>query len=414
MPEIINPFHFFFTEISIFSFLIGACVGSFLNVCIWRIPRKESLLTPASHCPNCNYQLKSYENIPILSWLILGGKCSQCKNKISVRYVLIELLTAILFVALWYHSYTKALPLSLFISYLFIASSLITITLTDLNHFIIPNKVTVTGLVFAFFFGIAFPASHHFSLINGWSSLELYRPLTHLVWKFFFSHYRSIFLSPRIFAFIDIVLGILVAGGVLLFFKILGELIWGKQKVVPIVPTTMRLTKRGWQIKDHEITTWDQLLRTPKEQIFVQGTVIDLVTENERLKKEILHEILSESEKIVIRLGKILVGNRKIPLEEIHEIRIEARYWEMPQEVLGMGDIKLMAMLGAFLGPGAALFILFLSSFTGTIIGSSLGMISMIRGRGFKTKIPFGPYISLATLIYIYSADKVFSFLNNF
>src|SRR5947207_15010217 len=85
----------------IFVFAIGACVGSFLNVVVWRLPRDESLVTPPSHCPKCNHRLAWRDNIPIFGWLLLGGKCRYCRASIAIRYPIVELATALLF-ALFY------------------------------------------------------------------------------------------------------------------------------------------------------------------------------------------------------------------------------------------------------------------------------------------------------------------------
>ena len=82
----------------IFTFIFGALVGSFLNVVIHRVPREESIVFPNSACPKCKNPIKPYDNLPILSWLILGGKCRNCKEKIAARYPAVELLTALLFV----------------------------------------------------------------------------------------------------------------------------------------------------------------------------------------------------------------------------------------------------------------------------------------------------------------------------
>src|SRR5690349_15603748 len=87
-----------FLLIPAFLFALGACIGSFLNVVVWRLPRDESLVTPPSHCPQCNNQLKWYDNLPIIGWLKLRGKCRFCQQAISVRYPLVEALTGGLFV----------------------------------------------------------------------------------------------------------------------------------------------------------------------------------------------------------------------------------------------------------------------------------------------------------------------------
>ncbi len=82
----------------VFLFAVGSCVGSFLNVVIWRLPRGESLSYPPSHCPKCNQRLKWYDNIPVIGWIKLGGKCRFCREPISPRYPIIEAITGLLFV----------------------------------------------------------------------------------------------------------------------------------------------------------------------------------------------------------------------------------------------------------------------------------------------------------------------------
>ncbi|MDH5186867.1 MAG: prepilin peptidase, partial [candidate division WOR-3 bacterium] len=87
---------------SIILFIFGLAVGSFFNVCIYRIPRGKSLIHPPSHCPNCKKPIKPYDNIPVLSYILLAGKCRDCRKSISIRYPAVELLTAILFAAAYY------------------------------------------------------------------------------------------------------------------------------------------------------------------------------------------------------------------------------------------------------------------------------------------------------------------------
>src|SRR4029450_1027450 len=82
----------------VFLFLLGACVGSFLNGVVWRLPRGESLITPPSHCPKCNTPLKWYDNLPVIGWIKLGGKCRDCKGPVSPGYPIVEAITGALFV----------------------------------------------------------------------------------------------------------------------------------------------------------------------------------------------------------------------------------------------------------------------------------------------------------------------------
>ena len=123
----------------LFLFALGACVGSFLNVVVWRLPRGESLSHPPSHCPKCNTPLKWYDNLPVVGWVKLGGKCRTCREPISPRYPIVELVTAVLSTAVairfgWHWQTLAALVLTW---------SLIALTAIDLDHTILPDAITL-------------------------------------------------------------------------------------------------------------------------------------------------------------------------------------------------------------------------------------------------------------------------------
>ncbi|MFM8971851.1 MAG: prepilin peptidase [Actinomycetota bacterium] len=117
--------------------LLGLAVGSFLNVVIWRVPRHESVVSPPSHCPGCDAEIAPYDNIPVLSWVILRGRCRRCGVHISVRYPLVEAGTGVLWslLALRFHD-TWALP-----AYLVLAAGLVALALIDLDTFLLPNRI---------------------------------------------------------------------------------------------------------------------------------------------------------------------------------------------------------------------------------------------------------------------------------
>ena len=144
LPEII-------AYIVVFGF--GAIVGSFLNVVIHRVPNEESIIFPNSACPNCKNSIKPYDNIPLLSWLLLGGKCRFCKNPISPRYPAVELLTGVLFVVvLWQIGFNLFLPVALIF-----AASMIALIFIDAENMILPNVITYPLLVFALLVRLIFP-----------------------------------------------------------------------------------------------------------------------------------------------------------------------------------------------------------------------------------------------------------------
>lgn len=117
--------------------VLGLVVGSFLSVLVWRVPRKESVVRPRSSCPSCGTQLAARDNVPVVSWLLLRGRCRTCSTRISVRYPLLELSSAALFAATAAHlGFTFALP-----AYLVLAASLLALSAIDLDHRLLPNKI---------------------------------------------------------------------------------------------------------------------------------------------------------------------------------------------------------------------------------------------------------------------------------
>jgi leader peptidase (prepilin peptidase) / N-methyltransferase len=138
-----------------FAGVLGAVLGSFLNVVAYRLPRHESLVRPASHCPSCGTPVKPYDNVPILSYLVLRGHCRSCAAPISARYPLVEALTAALCVgAVLVHHSAAAIALSVVLILLVVPSALI-----DLEHRIIPNRITALGAVLALVLGLALDPS---------------------------------------------------------------------------------------------------------------------------------------------------------------------------------------------------------------------------------------------------------------
>src|SRR5947199_3371435 len=127
----------------VFVFVLGAAVGSFLNVCIYRWPADLSINKPRrSFCPACKQPIPWYHNLPLVSWILLRGRCAKCGAKIAVRYFAVELITALLFLAIW-----QGFPWQMAIAYWIFGSLLIVGTFIDLEHFIIPDRVTIGGIV---------------------------------------------------------------------------------------------------------------------------------------------------------------------------------------------------------------------------------------------------------------------------
>jgi leader peptidase (prepilin peptidase)/N-methyltransferase len=247
-PDIIFP---------LFALITGMVVGSFLNVCICRMPKGESVVAPPSHCPQCAYRIRWYDNIPLLSYLILRGKCRGCGMRISIQYPLVELLNGLLTLAL----FLRFGPTLTFLALFLFCSALVVITFIDLEHQIIPDEISLSGIVIGFI--------------------------------------SSFFLQDH--SWLNSLLGILLGGGSLL------------------------LVAYGYQ-------------------------------------------------------------------------------WLTGKEGMGGGDIKLLAMMGAFLGWKSILFIIFASSLVGSLVGITM---MLAQKKDSKLAIPFGPYLAFGAVLYIFFGRQI-------
>ena len=155
-----------FEILAYFSFALGACIASFLNVVIWRIPRGESIVNPPSHCPRCDSPISWYHNIPIISWLCLRGRCAECSARISPRYILVEILGGGLFLAVYWLYVLRLIPenaniveipwmgffatavMWIWVSFLIVGSFI------DYDHKLLPDFVTIGGMILGFLYNL--------------------------------------------------------------------------------------------------------------------------------------------------------------------------------------------------------------------------------------------------------------------
>lgn len=169
----------------ILIFILGLIVGSFSNVCIYRIPRNESIIFPASHCPKCRSNISLKDNIPLISYILLKGRCRNCKSKISIRYPVVELLTGLIYLII-YLIYGLSIQSLI---YIILSSALIIIAFIDLNEQIVPDVISLPGIVIGFIIS-------------------------------FFVSYIS---------FINSALGVIVGGGIILVIGLAGSVIFKKE-----------------------------------------------------------------------------------------------------------------------------------------------------------------------------------------
>jgi len=189
--------------VGVFLFIFGAIVGSFLNVCIVRLPHEQSVVKPRSHCVNCQKMIPWYDNIPFLSYIVLRGRCRFCGKGISARYVLVELITALSFVGFYQYF---GLDILLF-PYLTMMSCFIVATFVDFEHRIIPDEVSVGGMFAGLIFSLFIPQLH---------DVPAYERSLILI------HLHSFGLS---------LLGVLIGGGSIYLMGMLGDFLFKKESM---------------------------------------------------------------------------------------------------------------------------------------------------------------------------------------
>ena len=339
---------------------MGATVGSFLNVCIYRVPRELSVNNPRrSFCPSCNYAIPFYHNIPLVSWLLLRGRCANCKGGISVRYWLVELLTAAVFLIVWQwcgglDGWQMALVYWVFMALL------ITATFIDFEHFIIPDGITIGGTVAGLVGALAVP-----------SIMETD------------NHLLGLGLSA---------LGAATGFGLLWAVVVLGKLAFGKKSQSFSSPAPWKITQEG-DDENPTLTVADK--KYPWEEVYF------CLTETVRLDctEVTLNGERTESVPVVVHAEHLFIGEKKVELGELETISGLTRRMVYSREAMGFGDVKFIAMIGAFLGWQAVLFTIFIASVAGTLVALPLRLIGK---QEWSARIPFGPDLALGGVVWLF------------
>jgi len=346
-------------------FIFGCVVGSFLNVCIHRMPRGESIVRPPSHCPHCGYTIPWYLNIPLVTWLWLGGRCANCKKEISMRYFLVEALTGTVFalccLCFQRESYAVALV------YCILLAGLIAATFIDFEHFIIPDEITIGGMVAGLLLAFFVPATHLSFAVFPFLRLQTPGP-----------------------AMRDSVVGMLVGAGVVYGILRMGKLLFGRYKVSLPPGTRIFFTETALILPDGEM---------PYEDLFYRGS--DTI----RIEAERVELIDRCYAKVELRLQpkQLRIGRDTFIPDEVLYLEAVADHVILPREAMGLGDVKFMAAIGAFLGWPAVLFSLALSSVIGSVTGVAL---IALRRRDWSARMPYGPYIAAAAVIWIFGGYR--------
>ncbi|MGP8198013.1 MAG: prepilin peptidase [Limisphaerales bacterium] len=349
------PFHFW----TLCFFVFGSVVGSFLNVCIHRMPREESIVRPPSHCPHCGYSIPWHLNIPLFTWLWLRGQCANCQAPISPRYFLVELLTGVVFAACWIH-FGQFYPL-LALVYCVMIGGLIAATFIDYEHFIIPDEITFGGMAAGFCAAFLVPASH-FSFP-------------------YFNHLRA--SGP---AMVDSLVGMAVGGGIVYGMLRLGKLLFGRYRVLLSPATRVFFTETAVRTPDQEIP-YEELFYRSGDAIRLQASSVELI---DRCYLNVAVRLQSQR----LEIGGDTFDPEKVPYMEAVTDQLV-----LPREAMGLGDVKFMAAIGAFLGWPGVLFSLALSA----VISSFVGVALIIANkRSWSSRMPYGPYIAVAAVIWIF------------
>ncbi len=351
------PFHFW----SLVFFAFGCIVGSFLNVCIYRMPLDLSVVSPPSHCPHCKYSIPFYLNVPLLTWLTLRGKCKNCGAPISPRYFVVELLTGLAFLACWL-AFGHTAPWVALVYCLFLAG-LITATFIDFEHFIIPDEITFGGAAVGFVISIFLPQLH------GTNSLR-----------------ESVGRSA---------LGIAIGAGIVYAVLRLGKLLFGRQKIKLPDGAKIIFTETALCLPD-SVIPYEEIFYRKTDAIVLQARTVELI---DRSYCNVALRLTPEMLKL---------GDEKFNPEHEPHMDVVCSEIILPREAMGLGDVKFMAGIGAFIGWQGAFFSLLASS----LIGSAAGIaLILLRKREWSSRMPYGPYIALAAVIWIFGGKKLFDLL---
>jgi leader peptidase (prepilin peptidase)/N-methyltransferase len=349
---------FYFTLFGVFSFVLGAIVGSFLNVCIYRLPLGLSVNEPKrSFCPNCRAQIAWYHNLPVLSWLWLRGRCANCRKPIAARYPFVELLTAVLFLVIW-HQFRDAwiliLPYWIFVSLVIVA------TFIDFDHFIIPDEITVGSIVAGVLLSFAIP-----QMMNEES------------------HTLALFWS---------VLGAGVGYATLRLVVEAGKLAFGRKRVV--LPESQRFEWRPTPGGDAELTIgtdvdlWSDFFARDKDELVLKCD--QLLLAGEERGASVLHCFFDRVE----------LGGKAYRLESMEGFSGTVTEFVFPREAMGLGDVKFIAGIGAFLGWRSVFFTVAAASLIGSIFGIAL---LLFGPKARSLRVPFGPYLSVGAILWMFA-----------
>ncbi len=330
---------------------------------------------------------------------------------------MIELLTGLLFVLTWFQIVYESWPILMLSSFLVLISLLIVISLIDMRYNRIPNAIILVGCLYAVMIGMIFPVTHTFSRFGIYNQkLSILKPWTYSCFEKYTVHLsESVLIKNQLFVITDFVLGLLAGGGLLLMIVEIGKFLFGSRKIKYDQRVNFCVNRGGLSIDNGKEISWEHVFLRKSDELTMFGVVKAVEISNDDSFSDHGNYVSDEVNEIKIDTGYVQINSSRIPLTKIDRLVVEGDRWNRPQEVLGMGDVKLAAMIGLFLGPSAILFIIFLSSFTGALFGLLCNLFIVFKDGGEKKiSLPYGPFISFATLIYIFVGQEIFSYIRQF
>lgn len=405
----------------------GAIVGSFLNVLIYRLPLGKHLSNPPSTCPNCNYALTFWDNIPLLSFLSLRGRCRLCKVPISWRYFCIEMVTACLWTLL-YHQVATNSPLSWvdFVLQALIVSVLVALVFIDLDHFIAPDELNIVIAVFAFGRDIATVALAYF--IGGDALKEAVGRYTYMGWlpvavMGAFAYAGVLFaLSVGTFVYYARLERESVVACIIRYFR------FDEEEVVPSVAAAEVDSESNVLVAEStegETADPPRLAMSPAFLCAISAAVLFPLIQWFGLVAFVLPLLLfvfitrEEGEAFATAAGRFFrsadLGPPTSTDKSAKAAHDDAAAFAKEAETgqhggMGLGDVKLAIGLGAILGPGLALLSLGFATFVGAVTGISM---AAKHGRTLKLSLPFVPFMAAGAIItMLYGTQIVGWYLN--
>ncbi len=363
-----------------FAFAIGACIGSFLNVVIYRLPLGISVNNPKrSFCPLCKYQIPLWYNLPLIGWLVLRGKCGNCKAPISARYPLVELLTGLLFVAVTLHCFIVAGNPYLVIPYWILLSLFVAGTYIDLDHYILPDEITLGGAAAGLICSGVVPEF-----------------LGYETW------WQNLAASAAGAALGYIALWLVVE---------LGKKLFGKRtmKFDPALDWSIGQAEGAEEPSftlDGDASLWTDLFTRPKDALIISCPRAEI--------DGVAHENVTltiKAEGVSIQPANPASAPTELNLEQVQHMKGQCHTVVIPREAMGLGDVKFMALVGAFLGWQGVLFTVFAGSIIGSLIALSL---IILRRREWAQRIPFGPYLALGATVFLFFGPQLIEWYFHF